>query len=476
MAQQFAGSLEENVLTMLCWSEQHASTILMQVDPDLFSTRYFREIASRAVEYYDRYGKPPGVHLRDLMEERLRSNEHGQFFRRVFDKMEEIAEKLNPDYVLGKLNEYIELRQYQKLIDEAADAAHAGNLDAVRAALSQQPTQRNNSPGIWLSDADRMLAFMERRDEDFFSSGVDTLDDLGVRPARKTMFMFIAPPKKGKSWFCVEAGKRALLHRHQVLHITLENSEELTAQRYIQSLFAMSREQGRVQRIAAFERDEGGLAAHINFRQIDAMAISQDSRPTIMKKLRRLRKARLLIKEFASGSLSIPQLNGYLDMLERNENFVPDLLIVDYPDLMTLDAAAIRVDTGRTFVGLRGVAVQRNLALVVPTQGNRSSADAQVVHTRMVAEDWSKIMTADTVCTYSQTAAEKEYGLARILVGGARGVEDGFMVMISQSYPTGQFCLDSARMNAYLSDELGRLSGGERDEDVRKERDNWVRD
>jgi replicative DNA helicase len=141
------------------------------------------------------------------------------------------------------------------------------------------------------------------------------------------------------------------------------------------------------------------------------------------------------------------------------------VLIVDYGDLMQISREHLRVDTGRAFVELRGIAMQRNMALVTATQGNRQSANARVVNHTHVAEDWSKIATADTVCTYSQTAEEKKIGLARILVSAARDARDQYLTLISQSYDTGQFCLDSIYMSAYVQTEVDRLTGVENDDE-----------
>ena len=47
------------------------------------------------------------------------------------------------------------------------------------------------------------------------------------------------------------------------------------------------------------------------------------------------------------------------------------------------------------------------------------------------AEDYSKIATADTVLTYSQTAQEKRLGLARVFVDKARTEEDKIEIVVS---------------------------------------------
>jgi len=81
------------------------------------------------------------------------------------------------------------------------------------------------------------------------------------------------------------------------------------------------------------------------------------------------------------------------------------------------------------------------------------------VRGRHVAEDWSKIGTADTVLTFSRTARERERGLARVGVEAARGAEDGYSVLIAQNYHVGQFCLDSVRMTPQVRQEVERETG-----------------
>jgi hypothetical protein len=130
---------------------------------------------------------------------------------------------------------------------------------------------------------------------------------------------------------------------------------------------------------------------------------------------------------------------------------------------MAVNVKDLRISLGRNFVSLRGIAGSRNAAVVTATQGNRISATAKLVNTNMVAEDWSKIGTADTVCTFSQTMSEKERGIARVLVAKARRARDKWIAFITQSYETGQFCIDSVYFNKMVASEVARITGSEED-------------
>ena len=92
------------------------------------------------------------------------------------------------------------------------------------------------------------------------------------------------------------------------------------------------------------------------------------------------------------------------------------------------------------------------------TQATRQASRVGRTSAEDVAEDWSKIATADTVLTYAASAAEKAMGLARITVAAHRNDEDKFSVVVSQNYASGQFSLDSVFMNKTY---LDRINGNE---------------
>ena len=434
----------------------------MRLTADLFSTRAYQTIAKAALGHIAAFATPPRVHISDLLEKELKRGEDSQILRTVIEAMEGLHGELQPDFVIKELDKFINTRKFAQALERASDALEEGDLGKAQDALYMSGAVQPPSPGIWLHDAERMLGFLDVDEADVFGSGVAALDARNVRPRRKAMFLFLASAKAGKSWYLIAAAIDALMSGKKVLHITLENSEELTAQRYVQSLFALAADEADEMRVPMFVKDDEGRHTRIDFHTITPRQVRDVPRNDLEKRLEHFKKrGRLLIKEFPTGMLTVPQLNAYLDTLAKTDGFVPDMLVIDYADLMTLDVATLRLDTGRLYRELRGVGVQRNMAVVTASQGNRGSATARVVGVTNVAEDWSKIGTVDTVVTYSQTAAEHKLNLARLYVAAARGSKDKFIVLISQAYATGQFCLDSVFFNHYMASEVDRLSGDE---------------
>jgi len=454
------GSLEDNILTMLVHSAEHAANITTHIAPDLFSTPKYRTIAQRASDYISVYGVPPGVHMRDLLEKELnRGDDDGKMYARHCDDMDTLLPNLNAQYVLDGLAQFIASRKLAQAIEEADEHLRAGDLEGAERALYQRDVAQASSPGIWLHDAEAMLKWMNVPESDFFTSGIEALDVRGIRPARGELFLIIGAKKIGKSWWGIEIGKQNIQRRKKVLHITLENSEEITAKRYIQAMFAMTPGQTETVRYPIFKRDQLGRFTTIDYDQRVAEGITAETAPRIAKKLRGFKsRSRLLMKQFPTGSLTIAQLTAYLDQLARNENFRPDLIVLDSINRMSINSDKIRTDLGQLAIKLRGVAVARNIAIVTTTHSNRAGDSAKVVSGAMhVGEDYSLTGTADTVCTISRTKQEREAGRARIFVDAARNAEDKWLAMVSQNFMTGQFAIDSVYMAKHVEQEVERL-------------------
>jgi hypothetical protein len=456
------GSIEENVLTVLCTSEQYAMRVALQAPPELYSNPHYKKIAGVAIDYLYRMQKPIGPHLRDVLEQDLRpATQEAALLGSYIQAMEALAPNLHVDYVLEELDNFTELRRLTQTIAAASDAANAGDLAKTREIwFGASSIGKSPKGGIWLSDPQAMLGFLDAKSDEYFPTGIKELDTAGVRPNRKQLFMIIGSKGIGKSWWLINFGKHAIMHRRSVLHITLELDEQLTAQRYIQALYTYSTPEVNSIRVPVFRRDPLNRFSSLEFETRVPDKLNNEARAKLAERLKLMQhKAPMLIKEFPSGGLTVSELMQYLLFLEREHKFRPDLLILDQAFNLRFDRREIRLSMGQEVLALRGLAIERNMAIVTSWQGNRQTDTAKTVTSSMIAEDWSLGGTSDVICTISRTRQEQENKTARILVDKARTARDKFSVMIAQSYETGQFCLESDYMNNRYNEEIERLSG-----------------
>lgn len=468
--ERLSESLQEAVLAVLAFDDHYGGLVASQVTPENFDGIY-AQIAAPVLNYRRKYQRAPGeAHLESLFSRAKLdpSDRRTHALRRTLVNLANYAEAVNAEYIASRTQDFVRAQKLKAALLAANERYAQGGDDAipeVEGILSNALKFRQTTldAGSFLSDVDRMLEFNRTRD-DYIALGIPQLDSLGIGMYPKQLLLMIAPKGSGKTHFCVHCGRQAVMQKLNTLHVSLEMDEPRVLSRYYQTFFGVARRPGAFNR-AAFDLDELDRFVGIRTKKIKPKLdfTNPEIRKILRNKVKRwgARFDRLVVKSFSSGTLTMSQLRGYLDFLELHEKFVPNVLIVDYPRLMRQDPNNLRITLGQTIVDLRGLADERNMAVVAPAQSNREGIGARRVTSRNTSEDISTVFTADTVLSYSQTEAEKLLGLARLTVEHARDEETGLQILLSQSYATGQYIADSAVLNSSYWDVLKDLTGEE---------------
>lgn len=447
-----SGALQESILTALGYGGKDASIITTIVSLEHFDAVY-RGIAARIIDYRNRHGEAPGAaHLDDLFDDMLadKSAERSRTTRRILIGMGEQYPGLNLNYVINRIRDFARTQTLKNGVMAAAERWQEGGdelIPDIEKILNDTLKDRTNvvDPGVFFNDLDRVFLYQEKTEADTFLTNIGPIDHHGMAPHLGELDVFIAPPGRGKSWWCHHLGKFATRAGWNVLHITLENAETVVVPRYLQSYFAAARRK-ETARGVRFKKDEKGFLADNGVTIVDRapeILIGDNQLRTKLNLNKWYFLDKLVVKQFPSGQLTLHMLENYLDYLDAYKGFQPKLVILDAPYLMKVDRRDYRLSLGQLLIELRGLAVQRNFALAATHQGNRDSSEARKVTNAHVAEDFSIIATADRILTYSQTTQERNLGMARLFAGKSRNEADQFTAMIAQNYATGQFALDS---------------------------------
>jgi replicative DNA helicase len=454
---------QENLITLLAYSDEHGKVIVGLIEPTLFEGDY-REFAVRIIDYWRKYKRAPKLHTSDLFADILQDDRNPRkaagFRRLLLGFAEANVRGVSTDYVLNQLYEFTTTQQIKaaalRMYEVLARPDAAENRDAVFKAADDIKRAQMTQFGRGLrldDDLDPFLAYLETHRGEF-KTGIEPLDNAFVVPARGELMLLIGGKGRGKSWFLIHIAKQALLAGKKVLHVSLENSAMETRTRYYQALFAASTRDAE-QRIQVnrmvfddqhqlvdwepeeiqpeFDMDDDNVRYHLETR--------------ISKWDGRIHN--LVIERFPNRRLTVEGLGSFIDRLEQIDRFVPDLLLLDYAKLMKLsgnDPSKRYLSLSENLEDLRALAIERNIALVTVDQLNRGGYDKQIAHSTNVGGSWDEVATADTVITHSATEAETNCGLCRLFVDHARSEQDKFGVIVSQSLTTGQFCLEAARI------------------------------
>ncbi|MFA5262224.1 MAG: DnaB-like helicase C-terminal domain-containing protein [Opitutaceae bacterium] len=456
MREELTGTLQECLIALLLYDTEYGPRIQSLVPLKIYDPPY-RGWARKAATYWTLYGRPPGEHALDIRDElRAEDPKAADIVDGLFLSIEHCKGGINPEYVFSKVASFIRQQSLREGIMESVDLIESGKLDEAEAIIQKAMRGRLDlfHPGTILGNTD--IFDLASDDVVAIPTGVKELDAKRIGPAVGELNLLIAPSNYGKSWWLIGLGKAAIMARRRVVHITLEMSERKTTTRYLQAFCGITKRKERNVSYRVLVENKLGQLTGVDIEEpdnvdaLDEIIETRRVRERLQKKLAALRRrSPLVIRQFPTGALTVQQLIGYLDSLESQQKIVPDLLLIDYPDLMHLDGKQeYRLALGRVFQELRGIAVERRIAVAVVSQTNRQALGKNIITEKDVAEDYSKIATSDVAISYNQTEEERKLGLARLHVMKARDEAKGMTILLSQSYSTGQFCISSTRMNS----------------------------
>jgi hypothetical protein len=440
-------SLAENLVTLLVWDDENGKILANILEPSFFEGDH-RVLVERSINYWRTYQEAPKSHISDLVEDILKDQKNTKraaYLGRTLVFMKELSQSINSKYAMDRIHRHIRTYEMKRAILSSAERINSQETSSQDNAIEEVEEIWNEllrsrsvsfDPGEGLDSVSSVLGYLAKKNIEF-DLGVPTLTEKGIVPSRGTVTLFVAGPKIGKTWSSVHFGKRNLLKKHKVLHISLEMSQAEVLLRYYQSLFAIPKRYAEVD-LTKFSYNENQEFSGVEFEKLKP-AFGLDS-PVVQDELDNKmqifggRLSNFKVKQFAPRSLSINGLVAYLDALEIHSKFIPDLLIIDSPYLLKESNKDYRISLGRNLEAVRAIAVDRNIAIIANHQLSRKGE---------IAEDWSQLMTADTILQFFRTDAEKKYNLGRLFVSHARGEQDGFGLILTQNYAIGQFHLSS---------------------------------
>jgi len=127
-------------------------------------------------------------------------------------------------------------------------------------------------------------------------------------------------------------------------------------------------------------------------------------------------RRRFRLATYASDTLTAAEVTSACAEWERQDDFVPDVIVVDYADLMTADVREFRHRQDAIWRGLRGISQKRHALVVTATQADADSYKTGLLRLSNFSEDKRKFahVTAMWGMNQSPDGREKDLGILRI--------------------------------------------------------------
>jgi len=431
-----------------------------------------RRVISLCLKFYSQYQDAPGKQIWDLLKAEDLKPEDEELIRELLEGIElEVDPQFNHQYLLDLTEEYFRRRSLEVVLERGRNLLAIGRVDKAEQLITSYRTTQvviSNWTDPFSTDEIREYLLSEEEDELFRFPGV--AGELLGGFQRDWLVGWMAPMKRGKSWFLLETAVQALEERLRVVFVSLEMNKRQVLDRLYRRLIGFAKSDEEVeypvfscQRVAEGTCPFGKKADLCDdcrgseewMPEVKLVsrrpAVVLDELKGVKKKLnafsRMFGKKNLRIIVYPAFTAGVDDLVRDLDSLEYAEGFVPDVVVIDYADILRPGSGRDRREQiDEIWKRLKSLAGERHCLVVTASQSNRPSISKRILEAQDVAEDIGKIAHCDVMIGINQTSDERKKKLVRLnlIVHRHKEIEDEEVVVL-QCLKLGQPMLDSER-------------------------------
>jgi len=399
---KFGKSFQEDLCHMILNDRTFADQMFEVLDLNFLELKHLRVFVKKIEEYRNKYGVHPTP---NIMHSIIRTGLDGEaesvkvrireYYARVLANGE-IPD--GADFIKDTALDFCKKQKLKEALIKSVELIKSSSFDEVSKVIDNAlKLGSDNTLGYdYLADFEARFV---KKSRDPITTGWHDVDDISKGGLGKgELGVVVAPTGAGKSMVLVHLGAAALKAGKNVLHYTLELADTVVAGRYDAAITGVE-----LKNLVVFKEK-----IYDEIREVEG---------------------KLIVKEYPTRSASIQTIKNHVEKLKRR-NFNPDMIIVDYGDLIRPENS--RKDEKRhqletIYEELRGIAQICECPLWTASQTNRSGLNAEVITMESISEAFNKCFVADFIFTVSRTVEDKNTNQGRIFIAKNRNGPDGLV-------------------------------------------------
>lgn len=316
------------------------------------------------------------------------------------------TEATDLDFIKQQALDFCKNQEIKKAILSSVELLKIGKYDDIKTAIDKALKSGGDKEigHDYMANIDERYAESVRFTKETPWDIVNELTSGGL--GKGELGVFVAPAGIGKSWGLINIGAHAVKKGMTVIHYTLELNAAYVGLRYDSVVTGI---------------------ANQNLKHY------QDQVKSDLAKL----DGKLVIKYYPTKTCSVMGLRGHIEKCIM-QGLKPDVIIVDYADLLRGTGAEKRHELEGIYEDLRGLAGEYEVPVWTASQANRSALEEDVIGAEKIAESYGKVMVADFVISLSRKVQDKLAGTGRWHVIKNRFGPDGITLPSKMNTSNGQ--------------------------------------
>jgi replicative DNA helicase len=386
--------------------------IFLQQISDILIPSYFESEANQWVvetilDYSREYKASPSL---EVMKVKMADIENDVLKTQIVDHLKDAWKYTGADdleFIKEQAIEFCKNQEIKKAILDSVSLLKNGKYEDIKAKIDTA-LKAGGDKDIghdYMMDIDARYLESVRYPQETPWEIVNELTDGGL--GKGELGVMVAPAGIGKSWALMNIGAHAVKKGKTVVHYTLELNAAYVGLRYDSVITGI---------------------ANQNLKHY------QDE---VKEKLEEV-DGDLIIKYYPTKTVSVLGIKSHVEKCIM-QGKQPDLIIVDYADLLRGHGQEKRHELEGIYEDLRGMAGEYEIPVWTASQANRSALEEDVIDASKIAESYGKVMVADFIISLSRKVTDKLAGTGRWHVIKNRFGPDGITLPSKMNTSNGQF-------------------------------------
>ena len=431
--------VERQIMTAMITSKEFLGQVVSIIDLDLLESGPFRQVAQWCLNYFNQYNEAPKNHIESIYHAWVEQGEREQaVVESIHDILGDLsthydaAGDINVPYIIDSTGEFLTARKLARVKDNLEYHLSEGDIKgAEKDILEHKSVKIGRGVGIdILNDRKAWERAFQEKDKPLITFPGDAGIFLNEALTRSALIGIQGIEKRGKTWWCIEFAIRALMNRKRIALFEVGDLSEAQVIHRMASRFSGTpykimehNKTAKVPRIIKKPADEDSIAeiAEYDLKKFTVEA-SIDTSFKGMRRFGRRRKSAaavpsyFMVSDHPNSSINVREISGVLDQWEIESGFIPDVIIIDYADILAPEdpSKSSRDQVNDTWKALRKLSQEKHSLVIVPTQADTQAYDAKTQTMKNFTEDKRKLGHVTGMLGLNQTPAEKENGIMRL--------------------------------------------------------------
>lgn len=436
----FGKPFQERLAQLILDDAPFANQVGEVLNFNFFELKYLQLFSKLVYDYKENYSKHPNrasfeVVLRNDIKEENETiqKQTREFYARIAAGT---VKSIDEEYIKVKSLDFCRKQNVREAMVKCIDLLETVEFDEVSKVMNDA-LKLGSDNDIGYEFLDQFEDRYEFKARNPITTGHQVIDDLiqgGLGSG--DLGVVIAPTGAGKSMVLVDLGAAALLAGKNVVHYTLELSDEMVGLRY---------------------------DARITEVPLDSLKAMKDD---IFDEIQQV-PGKLIIREYPTKSATTETIKNHIERLIQR-GFKPDMVIVDYGDLLKpcRYSKEKRNDLESIYEELRAIGQIYKCPVWTASQTNRSGLNEPVITMESISEAFSKCFVADFIFSCSRTIVDKQTNSGRYFIAKSRYGPDGIILPIYMD--TSRVKIDVFEATGESQDDLKKANSQEQEKRLKE--------